>query len=179
MGEHQPQAFRSVHRALADPLRIRLMDSLWLGPRSAKELADVAGVPADRLYYHLKQLEKAGLVEVVEYRQLPGGKVERVYGRVETEPPDDDATPAQTAEFLGQVLQATRVDINQAMAARERDADRQVSVTRTGARLSRAHLAELRARFEELAQQARDHPDEDGVWTSVLFAMVDLQDREE
>lgn len=153
------------------------MDALWLGPRSAKELASWAGLPADRLYYHLNQLARAGLIEVVEYRELPGGKVERVYGRVEVEPPGDAASPAQTAEFLGQVLQATRVDINEAMAAKERNADRQVTVTRTGARLSAAHLAELRAHFERLAVAARDHPDEEGVWTSIVFALVDLQDR--
>ena len=28
-------------------------------PRSARELADCAGLPADRLYYHLGQLEQA------------------------------------------------------------------------------------------------------------------------
>ena len=40
-------------------------------PRSARELADCAGLPADRLYYHLGQLEQAGLIEVAEYRRLP------------------------------------------------------------------------------------------------------------
>lgn len=179
VAEETPREFRSVHRALADPLRIRLLDALWLGPRSAKELAEPAGVPVDRLYYHLRQLERAGLVEVVEYRELPGGKVERVYGRVRAEPPGDDATPEETAEFLGQVVQTSRMDIAEAFAARGCGADRQVMVARTGVRLSRAHLAELSARIEEQAREARDHPDEDGVWSSVLFAIVDLQDRKE
>ncbi|HVV23659.1 MAG TPA: winged helix-turn-helix domain-containing protein [Pseudonocardiaceae bacterium] len=165
------------HRALADPLRIRLLEGLWAGPRSARELAGWLDTPADRLYYHLKQLQRAGLVEVVEYRELGGGKVERVYARVEVEPPGDDTPPAEVAEFLGQVVQTTRMDITEAYAARERGADRQVMVTRTGVRLSRAHLAELHARFAELAGQARDDPDEDGVWASVLFAFVDLEDR--
>ena len=177
MGEETPPQFRSVHRVLADPLRIRLLDALWLGPQSAKELAEPAGVPVDRLYYHLKQLERAGLIEVVEYRELSGGKVERVYGRVRVEPPGDDATPAETAEFLGQVLHTSRMDIADAFAARERGAEREVMVTRTGVRLSRAHLAELNSRIEELAREARDNPDPNGVWSSVLFAIVDLRDR--
>lgn len=166
-----------MHRALADPLRIRLLDALWVGPRSARELADRLDLPADRLYYHLKQLQKAGLVEVVEYRELAGGKVERVYARVQVEPPGEDTSPAEAAEFLGQVLQTSRMDITEAYGARERGADRQVMVTRSGVRLSKARLAELYARFEELAREARDDPDEDGVWSSVLFAVVDLQDR--
>lgn len=177
MGEESPRAFRSTHRALADPLRIRLLDALWVAPRSARELAEWVGVPADRLYYHLKQLQRAGLVEVVEYREVPAGKVERVYGRVQVEPPGDDAAGPEVAEFLGQVVQTSRVDIGEAYAARERGADRQVMVTRTGVRLSRAHLAELHAHVEELARTAREHPDEDGVWASVLIAIVDLQDR--
>ena len=169
--------FRSVHRALADPLRIRLLDALWPRPRSAKELGDWVGMPADRLYYHLRLLERAALIEVAEYRTLPGGKVERVYARVPVEPPAEEASPADTAHFLGQVLLTSRAEINDACAAQERGADRQVRLTRTGARLSRARLDELHARFEELAVAAREDPDEDGVRVSVVFALVDLQDR--
>jgi DNA-binding transcriptional ArsR family regulator len=170
--------FRGVHRALADPLRIQLFDALSVGERSARELAEWTGQPADRLYYHLRQLEQAGLIEVAGHRDLPGGKVERVYARARVEPPGDDVTPAETAHFLGEVLLAARGDVNQAFAAKERGADRQVAVIRMGARLSRRHLDELRARFEELAAAARDDPDEDGVWTSVLVVLADMQDRD-
>lgn len=173
----RPEAFRSFHRALADPLRLRLLDALWLRPRSAKELARWAGVPADRLYYHLHQLERAGLIVVVEYRELPGGKVERVYGIASVEPPGDDASPEEMAHFLGQALEATRADINQAFAAKAEGADRQVMLHRTGARLSMAHFAQLKAKFEELVGAAVANPDHDGVWTRVLITLVDLQDR--
>ena len=83
----QPSEWRSVHRALADPLRIRLLEAMWFGPRSAKELAEAVGLPPDRLYYHLRQLEQAAVIEVSGYRPLPGGKVERLYQRAEAEPP--------------------------------------------------------------------------------------------
>lgn len=174
-GSYRP--FRSIHRALADPLRLRLVDALWVQPRSAKELASWAGVPADRLYYHLHQLERAGILEVTGYRDLPGGKIERVYGIASVEPPGDDASPEEIAHFLGQALEATRADVNQAYAAKARGADRQVMLHRGGARLSVEHLQELRARFEELIKSAVENPDPDGVWTRVLFTFVDLQDR--
>lgn len=45
----------------------------------------------DRLYHHLAQLEDGKLIEVADYRRLPGGKVERVYGTAPIEPPGDDA----------------------------------------------------------------------------------------
>lgn len=82
-----PPRWRGVHKALADPLRIRLLEALWETPQSARELADRADLPADRLYYHLGQLERAGLIEIAEYRPLARGKVERVYAPAVTEPP--------------------------------------------------------------------------------------------
>jgi DNA-binding transcriptional ArsR family regulator len=40
-------------KALADPLRLRLMNLLATHPRTVKELASIVGVPQTRLYYHV------------------------------------------------------------------------------------------------------------------------------
>ncbi|MFF2131491.1 ArsR/SmtB family transcription factor [Streptomyces olivochromogenes] len=74
-----PRRWHGVHKALAEPLRIRLLEALWEMPQSAHELADHVDLPPDRLYYHLNHLERAGLIEIAEYRPLARGKVERVY----------------------------------------------------------------------------------------------------
>lgn len=169
--------FRSIHRVLADPLRLRLLDGLWAEPRSAKELAAWIGIPADRLYYHLHRMERAGLVQVIRYRDLPAGKVEKVYGIASVEPPGDDATPEEMAEFLGQALQATRADINLAYQAKARGADRQVMLHRGGARLSLEQFSELKARLLEVIRAAVENSDPNGVPTGVLVTLVDLQDR--
>ncbi len=58
-------------------------------------LAGCAGLPADRPYYHLSQLERAGLIEVTEYRPLAHGKVEDVYAPAKAEPPGDAASPGR------------------------------------------------------------------------------------
>ena len=81
-----PKAWHGAHKALADPLRIRLVEWLMERPRSARELAGCVGLPADRLYYHRGQLEQAGLIEVAEYRRLARGKAERVYAPAQAEP---------------------------------------------------------------------------------------------
>jgi DNA-binding transcriptional ArsR family regulator len=172
------KSWHGIHKALADPLRIRLLEWLAEAPRSARQLADCAGLPADRLYYHLGQLEQAGLIEVAEYRPLARGKVERIYAPAETEPPGDDASPEETVAFLGSVLEATAMDITAAYKARQVGRRREVNLHRGALRLTDEALAELRGHIDQLAARFAD-PAADGTWTRVVLALVDLQDRTE
>jgi DNA-binding transcriptional ArsR family regulator len=169
-------SWHGVHKALADPLRIRLLQWLAETPRSARQLADCAGLPPDRLYYHLGQLQEAGLIEVAEYRPLARGKVERVYAPAETEPPSDDADPEETAAFLGSMLEATAMDIAAAFRAKQAGRRREVDLHRGALRLTDEALTELRATIEQFAGRFGD-PGADGTWTGVVLALVDLQDR--
>jgi DNA-binding transcriptional ArsR family regulator len=170
------KTWHGVHKALADPLRIRLLEWLFEAPRSARQLAGCAGLPADRLYYHLGQLEQAGLIEVAEYRPLARGKVERVYAPAEAEPPGDDADPEETAAFLGSMLEATAMDITAAYQARRAGRRREVDLHRGALLLTDDALAELRGHIEQLAARFAD-PGTDGTLTGVVLALVDLQDR--
>lgn len=171
-----PRRWQGVHKALADPLRIRLLEALWEMPQSARELAERADLPADRLYYHLGQLERAGLIAIAEYRPLARGKVERVYAPAVTEPPGDAVSPEEMAEFLGSMLDATRADINAAYRSKQAGGRREVDVHRGALRLTEEALAELRGHVERLATRFGDR-DAPGVWTRVVVAVVDLQDR--
>jgi DNA-binding transcriptional ArsR family regulator len=177
VNDNQLPRLRAVHRALADPLRIRLFELLAVRPQSAKELAGHVGMRADRLYHHLAQLEEAKLIEISEYRRLPAGKVERVYAPAAAEPAGDDATPADVALLFNAALETTRADINAATLAREAGQDRRMSLSRIGIRLSERHLAELKTAIEGLLRAAQDHPDDDGVWSAVLWTVIDREDR--
>ena len=170
------KSWHGIHKALADPLRIRLLGWLFEAPRSARQLAGCAGLPADRLYYHLGQLQQAGLIEVAEYRPLARGKVERVYAPAKTEPPGDDAGPEETAAFLGSVLEATAMDITAAYQAKRAGRRREVDLHRGALRLTDQALAELRGHIEQLAARFAD-PGAGGTLTGVVLALVDLQDR--
>lgn len=170
--------WRGTHRALADPLRIRLLEALWESPRSARELAGCVGLPADRLYYHLAQLEQAGLIEISEHRPLPRGKVERVYAPAVVEPPADASTPEEVVAFLGSMLDATRADIAAAYRAKAAGRRRAVNLHRGALRLSDQDLARLSAEFDELSERFGDR-ESDGTWTRVLITLVDLEDRVE
>ena len=168
--------WRSVHRVLADPLRIRLLEAMWFGPRSAKELGEAVGLPPDRLYYHLRQLEEAAAIEVSGYRPLPGGKVERLYQRAEVEPPDEGASPEEIATFLGAVLEVTKADITAAHRAKADGQRREVRVAVGALRLTDEGLAELLRNLDDLQERFAD-PEAEGTWVRVLVALVDLEER--
>ena len=172
----RPSGFRSVHRALADPLRIRLLEALWFSPRSVKELAEAVGLPPDRLYYHLRQLEQAAIIEVSGYRPLPGGKVERLYQRAEVEPPDERASPEEIATFLGAVLDVTKADITAAQRAKADGQRREVRVSVGAFRLTDEGLAELHRNLDDLQERFAD-PEAEGTWVRALVAVADLEER--
>ncbi|MER7843247.1 helix-turn-helix domain-containing protein [Kitasatospora sp. NPDC096077] len=65
----------AVLKALADPLRLAILGALKTSedrPRTAKELAVELGEPQTKLYRHIKQLEKAGLILVAGTRLVSG-----------------------------------------------------------------------------------------------------------
>ena len=59
-------------RALAHPLRLRLLELFARGARTAKQAAQVLGEPPTRLYHHVAALERAGLIRLKETRQNRG-----------------------------------------------------------------------------------------------------------
>lgn len=171
------KAWRSVHRALADPVRIRLLHALVQSPRSAKELSAEVGLPPDRLYYHLRQLEQAGIVEVAEYRPLPTGKVERVYRHVEAEPPGDTSSPEEKATFLAAVLDVTKADITAAfMATQSTGKRREVAVAQGPVYLTDEELAECQRMIKELYERFGE-PGPGRTQARFLVAVADLEDR--
>ena len=65
-------------RALAHPLRLRMMELFAESPKTTKQVADLLGQPPTRLYHHVAALERAGLLVLVETRQNRGA-VEKWY----------------------------------------------------------------------------------------------------
>ncbi|MDX2060241.1 MAG: helix-turn-helix domain-containing protein [Gemmatimonadales bacterium] len=64
-------------RALADPLRVRLVETLVAREASVAELAAVAEVPLTRLYHHVDLLLETGLIEVVSRIRRRGAEERR------------------------------------------------------------------------------------------------------
>src|SRR2546425_5547851 len=59
-------------RALAHPLRLRLLEAFALGRRTTMQVAAQLGEPPTRLYHHVNALERAGILKLVDTRQVRG-----------------------------------------------------------------------------------------------------------
>lgn len=68
-------------KALSNPERVRILALLIERPGTAKQVADWVGQTRGRVHYHIKELEKTGLVEIVA-RVERGGVVEKYYRAV-------------------------------------------------------------------------------------------------
>ena len=68
-------------RAISDPLRTAIIGELREAPRTTAQVAAALGESATKLHYHIGELERNGLIEVVETRQK-GNLLERYYRSV-------------------------------------------------------------------------------------------------
>jgi DNA-binding transcriptional ArsR family regulator len=59
-------------RALAHPLRLRLLEAFAQGRRTTMQVAAQLGEPPTRLYHHVNALERAGVLKLVDTRQVRG-----------------------------------------------------------------------------------------------------------
>ena len=62
MKEAQLQRATAIFKALADPNRLRILDTLMRGVSCNGELNDQLGLPPNLLSHHLRVLRKAGLI---------------------------------------------------------------------------------------------------------------------
>jgi DNA-binding transcriptional ArsR family regulator len=67
-----------THKALVNPLRVRLLELLVDKAQTVKQLAEAVEVEPVKLYYHINLLEKNGLIRVVD-TQVVSGIIEKWY----------------------------------------------------------------------------------------------------
>jgi DNA-binding transcriptional ArsR family regulator len=59
-------------RAVADLLRMRIIDALVERPMTVTQLGELLGLSPARIHYHVRELEKVGLLRLVETREKDG-----------------------------------------------------------------------------------------------------------
>jgi DNA-binding transcriptional ArsR family regulator len=68
-------------KALADPLRLRVLEAFVQQPATTKQVATLLGENPTKLYHHVQILEEAGMLRLVETRKNRG-TVEKYYRAV-------------------------------------------------------------------------------------------------
>ena len=108
-------------RALAHPLRLRLIEHFAGEPRTTMQVAAVMGEPPTRLYHHVNALQRAGIIELTRTRRVRG-TTEKYFvvarRRIGVEKAGD-VTPGSRAALSGlaaQVLDDARTELLSAMA---------------------------------------------------------------
>ncbi|GGL93850.1 hypothetical protein GCM10010129_42190 [Streptomyces fumigatiscleroticus] len=142
-----------VLRALAHPLRLRMLSLMWPGPMSAAELARELDISHALASQHLRRLDAVGLVELTEERTRRGGR-ERRYRTVHGTPLSDqlDGTP-MLAETMAHTLReraGRRLEASEGVTV-----DAELWVDPQTWQNVRRRLAELAAELHEAAQPPR------------------------
>src|SRR5271165_541349 len=68
-------------RTFADALRVRLFEYLVRDPLTVTQLADLVGETPAKVHYHVRELERIGIIRLVETREK-GGVLEKYYRAV-------------------------------------------------------------------------------------------------
>jgi DNA-binding transcriptional ArsR family regulator len=119
-------------RALSDPLRLRIREAVSFEPRTVKELGSALGVEPNRLYYHLRILEGAELIEVTG-TNAEGRMTEKIYGPAGgsfgNELPGQD--PVERAVFFGSILDATKSELTEVVLGQRDEQGHRASLLRS------------------------------------------------
>jgi DNA-binding transcriptional ArsR family regulator len=158
-------------KALADPLRMQIIDLVLERAMSVTELAAVVGRPKGTVAYHVDVLVDAGLVHVVRTRKVRAVE-ERFYGRVARTYLLPD-TPGEFP-FLNEVLAEADLSAMTEPLPPEYQGPPGTQpglVTYRHARVPLARAAEYARRLNELALEFVDEPREGDVEFGLYLAL--------
>jgi len=162
---------------IADPVRMEILEQL-AEAKTVKELAQDMEVPRTRLYHHIGLLVDAGVIRVVESREV-GALTERIY-RVSAKSYQpspkmlESIEPRKQAQvILDSLFATTRADVirsvEEGLVTFEESADeRTVEVSRRGFRLAPEKLSELIGEIGELFARYADLDHTDGLGVAAL-----------
>ncbi len=144
-------------RALAHPLRLRMLELFAEGPRTTKQVAQLLGEPPTKLYHHANALERAGLLRLSKTRQNRGA-VEKWYEAAMTSISGrrlSRSRPLQQAiSGLATVaLEQTRREVEIALRTRPGGRPLVMRLTAVG---NEQRIAHIRRRLLQVLKELRD-----------------------
>lgn len=144
MAERFEVSSAAQFKALGHPLRHRLLFALGQDPATISQLAGALGTAKGNVAHHLGVLRDAGMVRVVETRQVRGG-TEQYYRRT-----------AKIFDFSGEGERANTAVALEAVAAELQSATGQPLTHFRNVRLTEQQAVELQDRLTELVKNLED-----------------------
>ena len=165
MGARRRKATPAEVRALAHPLRLRIIRLLYDTKRSNKELADHLHADPATVLYHVRTLEKTGFLKAAGTRPGARGSVEKLYRstgkswKIDVDdglPGAPDVTQAVIDAFLAELPAGPEGDL---------------STSRLALNINPARRKELVRRIGALFDEYALKDDPDGERWAVFFAI--------
>lgn len=160
-------------RAIADPLRLRILHALSEQPMTTKQVAERLGENVNKLYHHVETLEAVGLIRLTHTKQNRG-TLEKYHQAVakhftlspvlfEVRLDADEAHSSMTELTFSSVLQATLTELKESLNQRLIEpAASHPFFRRLRLRLSPAEAERLQARFAEWISECENAHRDDG-----------------
>lgn len=149
-------------RILANPLRLRVLDALIAAPLTATQVGEQLGINSKKLYYHIGELERVGLVRLV-HTEIQSGIQLKYYRAVASYyyltasmlHSDQSVRNADASEeFLGFLLESSALALRRAVNEGTIDQyPESFIVSRRALRLSPEKATELRDRLREIEDE--------------------------
>ncbi|MGA7670091.1 MAG: helix-turn-helix domain-containing protein [Nitrolancea sp.] len=177
-------------RILANALRLQVLDALIAAPLTATQVGEQLGIISKKLYYHIGELERVGLVRLV-HTEVQSGIQLKYYRAVASYyyltasmlHSDQDVRNADASEeFLGFLLESSSNALRRSVNAGTLDKyPESFVISRRMLRLSPEKATELRDRLRQVEEEilASDSPDEELTFSFVyaLFPRSEYQER--
>lgn len=160
-GAEKRQATREELRAVANPLRLRILRLCLHEELTNKELAERLGKDPGSLHHHVRMLVDSGFLEPTGVRTSARGALEKPYRATGKSWTIDVGDPSARADFA--MLDALRDELLEAHG--------EVIVSRLGLRLNDASAAELRQRLQALLEEFSKRDDAEGDLFGLFVAL--------
>ena len=147
-------------RALAHPLRLRILRLTLDEPMTNKQLADRLGMDPGTVLHHVRSLVRNGFLRADPVSEGRRGALERPYRSTGK---SWQVRMLPTPDHSASVLEAVRDELLEA------GEDARLGMVRLGVRLKPDDLAELRSRLATIGEEFVERDDPDGLPVGILL----------
>ena len=166
MQRERPVATEAEAKALANPLRLRILRLCLDTPRTNKQLADHLGRDPASVLHHVRTLVRTGFLEAGEPRAGAGGALEKPYVTTRKSWTLDTGPTVESQAVNMAIVHAFRDEVLEA------GPDAFLDLTRLGLRLTPSSQEDLRQRlFAVIDEFAQRPPDDDGEPVALFLAV--------